>query len=47
MADGLDVSSGKVDEEIFPLKVIVNQYRKELILDIIGIANHDIILGIP
>ena len=47
MADGLDLSSGNINREIIPLDVAIQQHHEEITFNIVRVANHCIILGIP
>ena len=48
-ADGnpFTARDGRVDEETKPLPVAIQQRHEELTLDIVGMASHDTVLGIP
>ena len=47
MANGSDLLSGNVNRETILLDVTIQQYHKEITFDIVRVANHYIILGIP
>ena len=47
MVDGSDLSSGNVNRETIPLDVAIQQHHEEITFDVIRMANHYIILGIP
>ena len=47
MADGSDLSSGNVNKETIPLDVAIQQHHEEITFDVVRVANHCIILGIP
>ena len=47
MANGSDLSSGNVNRETIPLDIIIQQHHEEITFDIVRVANHYIILGIP
>ena len=47
MADGSDLSSGNVNRETIPLDIAIQQHHEEITFDIVRVANHYIILGIP
>ena len=47
MADGLILSTGRVDEETASLPVTIQRYHKEITFDVVGIATHHVILGMP
>ncbi len=39
--------NGRVDRETKPLPVAIQQHHEELTFDIVGMATHDIVLGMP
>ena len=47
MADGLILSTGRVDEETTSLPVAIQRYYKEITFDVVGIATYYVILGMP
>jgi hypothetical protein len=47
MADGSTLLKGSIDEEITSLPFIIQRHHKEISFDIIGMATHHIILGMP
>jgi len=47
MADGLELSIGSVGEETTSLYLVIQRHYKEISLDVVRIATHHIILGIP
>jgi len=47
MADGLTLLKGSVDEETTSLPFVIQRHYKEMSFNIIGMATHHIILGMP
>ncbi len=39
--------NGRVDKETKPLPIAIQQHHEELTFDIVGMATHDIVLGMP
>ncbi len=39
--------NGRVDKETKPLSIAIQQHHEELTFDIVGMATHDIVLGMP
>lgn len=46
MADGSTLSS-RVDEETISLPLAIQRHHEELTFDVVGMATHDVILGMP
>ena len=47
LIDGSKISSGKLERETRPLPVVIQRHHEELTFDIVGMATHDIVLGMP
>ncbi len=47
MADGLKLLTGSIDEEITSLPFVIQRHYKEMSFDVIRMATHHIILGMP
>jgi len=47
IADGLTLLTGRIDEEIHSLPVIIQRHYKELTFDVIRITTYYIILRMP
>jgi len=47
IADGSTLLIGRIDEETHSLPVIIRRHHEELTFDVVRIATHYIILGIP
>lgn len=47
MADGSTLSTGRIDEETYSLPVTIQRHHEELTFDVVGMATHYIILGMP
>ncbi len=47
MADGSELSTGSIGEETTSLHLAIQRHREEISLDVVGMATHHIILGMP
>ena len=47
MADGSILSTGRVDEETTSLPVAIQRHHEEITFDVVGMATHHVILGMP
>ena len=47
LIDGSSLSAGKVDEETFPLPMSIQRHHEEFAFDVVEMATHNVILGIP
>ena len=47
MADGSTLSTGRVDEETTSLPVAIQRHHEEITFDVVGMATHHVILGMP
>jgi len=49
IVDGNSLPNGneRVDKETKPLPIAIQQHHEELTFDIVGMATHDIVLGMP
>ena len=47
MADGSKLSTGRIDEETFSLPVAIQRHHEEITFDVVGMATHHVILGMP
>ena len=47
MADGSTSSTGRIDEETLPLPTAIQRHHEEIIFDVVGMATHHVILGMP
>jgi len=47
MADGLKLSTGSIDEETASLPFAIQRHHEEMSFDVVGMATHHIILGMP
>ena len=47
MADGSTLSTGRVDEETTSLPVAIQRHHEEITFDVVRMATHHVILGMP
>ena len=45
--DGAPLGAGWVTKETIPLPVAIQKHHEEMVFDVVDMASHDIVLGVP